>query len=81
MKYDDLFKPEFVSAALNRYKFNSVDDMYAGVGFGSISSGKIIARILEEYRKVHHEENLEKTLEELSKRKFIRQKLHRAELK
>ncbi len=74
MKYDDLFKPEFVSAALNRYKFNSVDDMYAGVGFGSISSGKIIARILEEYRKVHHEENLEKTLEELSKEKVHKTK-------
>ena len=67
MKHDDLFRPEFISAALNRYKFASLDDMYASVGFGSISSGKIVARTLEEYRKVHHEENLEKTLEELSK--------------
>ena len=74
MKYDDLFKTEFVEAALNRYKFNTIDDMYAGVGFGSISSGKIIARILEEYRKVHHEENLEKTLEELSKEKVHKEK-------
>ena len=67
MKHDDLFRPEFISAALNRYKFASLDDMYASVGFGSISSGKVVARTLEEYRKVHHEENLEKTLEELSK--------------
>ena len=72
MKYEDLFKPEFVQVALDRYKFNNMDDMYASVGFGSISSGKIIARTLEEYRKVHHEENLEKTLEEL-----INQRVHK----
>lgn len=70
MKYDELFKPEFIQAALNRYKFNTIEDMYASVGFGSITAGKVITRILEEYRKVHHEENLEKTLEELSKEKI-----------
>ena len=43
--------------------------MYASVGFGAISSGKVIARILEEYRKVHKEENVEQKLEELSKEK------------
>ena len=41
--------------------------MYASVGFGAISSGKVIARILEEYRKVNSEENFEDKLEELSK--------------
>lgn len=74
MKYEDIFRPEFVQAALDRYKFNSMDDMYSGVGFGSISSGKIIARTLEEYRKVHHEQNLEKTLEELSKERVHKDK-------
>lgn len=74
MKHDDLFKTEFVQAALNRYKFNGIEDMYASVGFGSISQGKIIARILEEYRKVHHEENFEKTLEELSKERIHKEK-------
>ncbi len=74
MKHDDLMKTEFIQAALNRYKFNSIEDMYASVGFGSISQGKIIAKILEEYRKVHQEENIEKTLEELSKEKVIKEK-------
>ena len=74
MKHDDLFKPEYIKVALDRYKFNSIDDMYASVGFGSISSGKIIARTLEEYRKVHHEENLEKTLEELTKERVHKEK-------
>jgi len=66
-----LFKPEFVNAALNRYKYNSVDDMYASVGFGAMSASKIIARMLEEYRKENDEENLEAKLEELSKQKNI----------
>jgi len=74
MKYDDLFKNEYIEAALNRYKFNTIDDMYASVGFGSISSGKVIARMLEEYRKEHHEENFEKTLQELSQEKIRKEK-------
>lgn len=74
MKHEELFKPEFVQAALNRYKFNNIEDMHASVGFGSITAGKVITRILEEYRKVHHEENLEKTLEELSKERIYKVK-------
>ena len=74
VKHDDLFKPEFINAALNRYKYSTIDDMYASVGFGSISSGKIIARMLEEYRKVHKEDDIEKTLEALSKEKVHKEK-------
>ena len=74
VKHDDLFKPEFINAALNRYKYNTIDDMYASVGFGSISSGKIIARMLEEYKKVHKEDDIEKTLEALSKEKVHKEK-------
>ena len=74
LDYSKIFKQEFISGALNRYKYNSIEDMYASVGFGAISSGKIIARILEEYRKVNPEENLEEKLEQLSKEKTIHTK-------
>lgn len=69
MSYQELFKPEFVEVAVNRYKFNSLDDMYASVGFGTITAGKIVSRILEEYRKVNKEENIEEKIEELTKTK------------
>ncbi len=72
MEHSELFKPEFIQGAFNRYKFNSIEDMYASVGFGAITSGKIIARILEEYRKTHKEENVEQKLEELNKEKLNR---------
>ena len=65
MSHSDLF-PNYVQAALDRYKYNNIDDMYASVGFGGISAGKIVARMLEEYRKEHKEENLEEKLQELS---------------
>lgn len=74
MKHEDLFKPEFIQVVLNRYKYNSLDDMYSSVGFGSNTAGKIIARMLEEYRKVHKEDNIEKTLEELSKERVHKEK-------
>ena len=48
MSSSELHKQEYVQAALDRYKYNSLDDMYASVGFGAISAGKIIAKMLEE---------------------------------
>ena len=75
VKHDDLFKPEFIQAALNRYKFTSLEDMYSSVGFGSITPNKVIARMLEEYRKQHKEDDLvEKTLEALAKEKVNKAK-------
>ena len=71
MKHSDLFKPEWVQIALDRYKYNSVDDMYASIGFGAISATKIIARLLEEYKKEHYEEDLEKTISELATKKTL----------
>ena len=67
MQHSDLFKQEWIQAAMDRYKYNSLDDMYAAVGFGAISPVKIISRMLEEYHKEHDEESIEEKLEELSR--------------
>ena len=74
MTHAELAKTEYIQAALDRYKYNEVEDMYASVGFGAISPGKIVARMLEEYRKEHQSENLEDKLEELSKEKIVQNK-------
>lgn len=74
ISYSEVFKTEFINAALNRYKFNTIDDMYSSVGFGAISAGKVIARMLEEYRKDHDADNLEEKLQELSKERAVRSK-------
>lgn len=52
MTHAELAKPEYMQAALDRYKYSELDEMYASVGFGAISSGKIVARMLEEYKRI-----------------------------
>ena len=66
----ELEKPEYINAALERYKFANINDMYSSVGFGAISAAKIISKLLFEYRKEHEEENIEQKIEELSKNKI-----------
>ena len=65
MTHSDLFKPEWIQIALNRYNYNTVEDMYASIGFGGISPNKIITRLLEEYKKEHEEETIEEKIQEL----------------
>ena len=59
---------------LEKYKYKNLDEMYAAVGFGANSAVKIIARMLQEYRKEHQEEDIEKKLEELKKVKHRKPK-------
>ena len=73
ISHDELFKQDYINAALDRYKFKNLEDMYASVGFGAISQVKVISRMLEEYRKSHKEDNIEQKIEELtSKRKNVK---------
>ena len=74
INYSDLFKAEFINAVIDRYKLNNIEDIYASVGFGTISPNKIISKLLEEYRKIHKEENLEEKIEQLSKEKSYQNK-------
>ncbi len=71
MSHSDLFKTEWVNSVLERYHYSNTDDMFASIGFGAISPGKIIARLLEEYKKEHEEEIIEEKLQELTTRKNI----------
>ncbi len=65
--YEDIFKPHYVAPMLEKYKYKNLEEMYAAIGFGANSASKVIARILQEYRKEHEEINIEETIEQLSK--------------
>ena len=67
--HSNLFKPEYIEPMLEKYKYKTIEEMYAAVGFGANSSVKVIARMLQEYRKEHQEEDIEQKLEELKKAK------------
>ncbi len=69
MSFADLFKIEWVNKALERYKYNTLEDCYAAIGFGAISAAKIITRLLEEYKKENKEEEIENKIQELRESK------------
>ena len=70
MRNEDLFIEKYYNAALKRYYYKTLDDMYAAVGFGSINASKIVTRTLEEYKKVNGDSaNVEEKIEELQTEK------------
>lgn len=73
-KYSELMLDEWLEIPKERYKYNTLDDMYASVGFGGITVNKIVAKLLDEYRKSHEEEDLDKKIEELATTKPTRVK-------
>ena len=69
MQHSDLFRPEWINSVRERHHYSNTDDMFASIGFGAISPGKIIARLLEEYKKEHEEVLIEEKLKELTNKK------------
>lgn len=51
LTHSQLFKDEWIELVLKKYSFNSLDDLYAGVGYGGITASKVIARLRDEYNK------------------------------
>ena len=74
IKYSELVRPEWLQLAVDRYKFQAIDDLYASIGFGGISVNKLMARLLDEYRKEHEDQDFEEKIQELSKAKPTRSK-------
>ncbi len=70
----DLLKTEYIEPMLDRYKYKNLEEMYAAVGFGANSAVKVIAKMLQEYRKEHEEENIEEKIEKLNTQKTRKQK-------
>ena len=52
VSHTELFKPEYLNPMLEKYKYKN--------------AGKVIARMLQEYRKEHEEEDIEEKLKELA---------------
>lgn len=48
----ELLTQEAISAVCQRYMFNSADEMYASVGYGSISLNQVMAKLISSNRKI-----------------------------
>lgn len=53
-----LFRPEWVDILTKRYGFNTIDDLYAGVGYGGLTATKVVMRLREEWLKETHEKEV-----------------------
>ncbi len=49
MTHTQLFKPEWVSQMCKKYNFNTVEDLYAGVGYGGLTAQKVVLRLRDLY--------------------------------
>ncbi len=55
---NDLMRPEWLEKLLPRYTLQSVDDLYAAVGFGGLATSQVISRLVEQFKKVAKPEEL-----------------------
>ena len=52
----NLLRQEFLEPMLRRYGFNTIDEMYAAVGYGGITSAKVVTRLRDIYGQLVKEE-------------------------
>ena len=62
-----LFQKENMDQCLRRYSFANTDDMYAAIGYGSITATKIVTRLKEYSREVAKEEEIKTSLAPLKR--------------
>ena len=46
-----LMKNEYLERIYKKYSINNLNDLYAAVGFGSLSTAQVLNRLIEEYKK------------------------------
>ena len=49
--FSKLFRDEWLLPVYRKYNLNNIEDLYAGVGYGGLSSHKVVMRLREEYMK------------------------------
>lgn len=58
LTYNLLFKPEWIDIVLKKYTFNTLEDLFAAVGYGGLTANKLISRLKDEYKKTIKTEDL-----------------------
>jgi GTP pyrophosphokinase len=52
-QYSELFKTDWTENLLKKFNYNSIDDLYATVGYGGLTLNQILFPLKEEYNKAH----------------------------
>ena len=62
-KLSEITKPEFVQQVLARFTLNEMDDVYAAIGYGGLTTGQVLNKLMEAQRKARKEQELIDKLE------------------
>lgn len=79
LTYTQLFKVEWIELVLRKYNFPSLEDLYAGIGYGAITTNKVITKLKEEFKKTLKPEEMEQILETIALTKTEKKKKHAPE--
>lgn len=63
-KLVDLVKQEFYQPMLKRFNMAEMDDAYAAIGYGGMTTGQVLHRLMDAYRKAQKEAELTAKLEQ-----------------
>lgn len=61
--HEQLFKPDWISILLKRYGLQTMDDLYASVGYGGLTAQKVVFRLRDEWTKLNKSIESKKNLE------------------
>ena len=61
-----LFRDEWVARLLKRYTFQSIDDLYAGIGYGGLTAQKVVIRLRDDYLAEQRERGEQEKLEAIA---------------
>ena len=67
--FNKLFRDEWLLPVYRKYNLNNIEDLYAGVGYGGLSSHKVVMRLREEYMKELKQNQPEKFTTHAQKRR------------
>ncbi|MBR4435478.1 MAG: bifunctional (p)ppGpp synthetase/guanosine-3',5'-bis(diphosphate) 3'-pyrophosphohydrolase [Clostridia bacterium] len=57
-KLSEISKPEYVSQILSRLNMNDFDDVLAAIGYGGLTTGQVLNKLMEAHRKARRETEL-----------------------
>jgi GTP pyrophosphokinase len=72
-KLTELLKDDWLKTVYNKLNLNSLDDLYAAVGYGSITLSQVITKLKELYREHHREQEQEEIQQNINQSKVRRE--------
>ena len=58
-----IMKQEYISSILKKHNLQNAEDMYAAIGYGGISSGQVLHKLIELNRKAEKVQSIQQSLE------------------